>query len=506
MTGKWITKHQERLYMERRNKGENQKLAAAKAGFSIRTAKRIESQKRDATDKKHRAKKNNPKDPFADVWDNDLLPLLEKNPKLQAVTLLHHLQEIYKGQYPDKLLRTLQRRVKTWRAIHGPEKEIIFRQNHPPGWQGLSDFTCGDQLNVTIKGHPFPHLLYHFWLAFSTWEYAFVITGGESYTALAEGLQGALWALGGVPQTHRTDSLSAAYKNLSLSSKEDFTKAYKEFCNHYAMEATRNNKGVKHENGSVEVSHFHLKTRVAQTLMIRGSRDFDSLEAYRSFVNDVVTKHNSRIHHLVKEEKEFLKPLPKFKARDFDVEFIGVPTTSVVTIRQVRYSVPSRLIGTKLKAHIYDDRIDCFLGSEKIISFERLRWKGGTPRLHSINYRHLIHSLMRKPQAFRNYVFRDELFPTFAFKIAWEILDSELDNRTACREYVALLKLASEHEESLISKHLERLIEDKILPVTIELEKMLSIDKPSHDVQVKIKHDDLKSYNKFLSLQTGENQ
>ena len=224
MSGKWITDQQKRIYMERRYKGDNQEIAAAKASFSIRTAKRIDSKKQSKCTQKKESSCN-PRDPFKEVWYCDLLPLLEKNPKLQAVTLLRHLQELYKGKYPDKFLRTLQRRVQKWRAIHGPEKEIIFRQNHPPGWQGLSDFTSGNELNVTINGIDFPHLLYHFWLPFSTWEYAFVITGGESYTALAEGLQGALWALGGVPQTHRTDSLSAAYKNLSKPAQEDVTKA-----------------------------------------------------------------------------------------------------------------------------------------------------------------------------------------------------------------------------------------------------------------------------------------
>jgi len=240
---------------------------------------------------------------------------------------------------------------------------------------------------------------------------------------LAEGLQGALWALGGVPHTHRTDSLSAAYKNLSKQTKEDFTKAYEGFCEHYSMEPTRNNKGVSHENGSVEVSHRHLKSRLDQALMIRGTRDFKSLQEYRDFVDDQVARHNSRIHHLVKEEREFLKPLPKFKTQDFDVDFVRVATTSIVTIRQVRYSVPSKLIGTQLKAHVYDDRIECFLGCTMVINLKRLRWNKGA-RPSSINYRHLIGSLSRKPQAFRNFQYRESLFPAFAFKIAWEHLDN----------------------------------------------------------------------------------
>lgn len=504
MTGKWITNQQKRLYMEKRHHGDSQELAAAKSGISTRSAQRIHSEN-PRKQKENPQAKENPRDPFLDVWETDLTPLLENNPRLQATTLLFHLQDLYASKYHDNLLRTLQRRVQNWKAIHGPEKEIIFRQNHPPGWQGLSDFTHCNDLNVTINSQGFPHLLYHFRLAFSGWEYAFVITGGESYPALAEGLQGALWALGGAPQTHRTDSLSAAYKNLPKSAHQDFTKAYEDFCKHYSMEPTRNNKGVKHENGTIEVSHYHLKNKIDQALMIRDSRDFDSIENYRNFVGEQVTKRNCRIQHLLEEEREFLKPLPKFKTQDFHIESVGVPTTSVITIRQVRYSVPSKLIGMKLKAHIYDDHIECFLGATKVISLKRLRWnKGARPNL--IDYRHLIVGLSRKPQAFRNYRFRDELFPTYAFKKTWEMLDSELDERAACKEYVAILKLAAENQESEISRCLEKLIEAKTLPRASTIEELLSIEKPSSNIKVIVEQRDIKSYNQLLSSQKGENQ
>lgn len=504
MTGKPITKEQKRIFMKNRKQGDSQELAAAKAGFSLRSAKRIETDICLRQPPLSSRKENiNLRDPFQEVWDADLVPLLEKSPHLQAVTLLRYLQDLYEGKYPDKLLRTLQRRVRLWKGVCGPEKEVIFRQNHPPGWQGLSDFTNCNELQVTISGEPFPHLLYHFWLAFSTWEYASVVIGGESFTALAEGLQDALWALGGVPQTHRTDSLSAAYKNRSKETKDDFTKAYDDFCEHYSMEPTRNNKGVKHENGSVEVSHYHLKSRLDQALMIRGSRDFISVEEYRNFVNNHISKHNSRIQHLIEEERKYLKSLPNFKTKDFDMQFVRVATTGIVTIRQVRYSVPSRLIGMQLKAHIYDDHIECFLGCTSVISLKRLRWNRGS-RPASIDYRHLIGTLSRKPQAFRNYQFKDHLYPTFAFKAAWEILDQTLDERSACREYVAILKLAAENEESLISQCLENLIESQNLPRASEIESLLSIKKPSKNVQVTVNHSNLKSYNRLLNQKTGE--
>ncbi|MEX0646856.1 MAG: IS21 family transposase, partial [Balneolaceae bacterium] len=271
-----ITNKRKEYYMNLRNEGDTQELAAAKANISLRSAKRIDKPKPDGCSPNN-PKRGIKKDPFEEVWQLDLVPLLENEPTLQALTLLEDLQEKFPGQYDGNLLRTLQRRVKDWKAINGPEKEVIFRQNHPPGWQGLSDFTDCDELLVTILGKPFPHIYYRFYLAFSHWEYTHVITGGESFPALSEGFQNALFELQGCPLTHRTDSLAAAFKNSGQPTEKDFTDSYEELCANYNIKPTRNNKGVKHENGSVESSHRHFKSKVNQALMLRGSRDFDSL-------------------------------------------------------------------------------------------------------------------------------------------------------------------------------------------------------------------------------------
>jgi hypothetical protein len=223
--------------------------AAARSGFSERTARRI------GTD-----------------------PVL---PSLRATTQLKELQQHHPGRYPDRLLRSLQRRVTHWRATEGPERELIFRQEHPPGLQALSDFTDGSGLGVMLGDEPFVHLLYHFWLAYSGWQYVKVICGDESFTALTEGLQEALWQLGGVPREHRTDRLSAAYRNLAAA--DDEAVRYAEFCRHYDMEPSRNNAGVSHENGSVEAAHGHFKAGLGEALELRGSRDFADLAAYETF-------------------------------------------------------------------------------------------------------------------------------------------------------------------------------------------------------------------------------
>src|SRR3546814_12486307 len=102
-----------------------------------------------------------------------------------------------------------------------------------------------------------------------------------SYGALSEGLQNALWALGGAPREHRSDSLSAAFRNLDASAREDLTHRYDALCRHYRMEPNRNNRGVAHENGAIESAHGHLKAAVRDALLMRGSDAFDRSEERR---------------------------------------------------------------------------------------------------------------------------------------------------------------------------------------------------------------------------------
>mgnify|MGYP000291804718 FL=1 len=230
----------------------SQRIAAARAGFSERTARRLEADPR-LPSQRQSARGRTVPDPLEAVWEPVLLPILERDPAVQAVTLLRHLQMTDPDAFPDdRIRRTLERRVRDWRALHGPERDVIFRQAPEPGRMALSDFTDVGRLGVTIAGVPLEHRLFHFVLAYSGWEHAAVVLGGESFTALAENLQNALWTLGGVPQEHRTDSLSAAYRNLDADAAADVTRRYDAFCAHYGMLASRNNPGEAHENGAVE--------------------------------------------------------------------------------------------------------------------------------------------------------------------------------------------------------------------------------------------------------------
>jgi hypothetical protein len=215
--------------------------------------------------------------------------MLQAAPGLRAVAIFEEMTRRHPDLDPG-VRRTIERRIRAWRAINGPEQEVIFRQVHEPGRMGLSDFTDMADLAVTIAGQPLDHRLYHFRLAWSGFEHAHVILGGESYVALAEGLQNALWALGGAPREHRSDSLSAAFRNLDADARTDLTRRYEALCTHYGMTPSRNNRGVAHENGAIESAHAHLKQAIRDALLMRGTAGFDDLREYRQFIAEVTSR------------------------------------------------------------------------------------------------------------------------------------------------------------------------------------------------------------------------
>jgi len=435
-------------------KKHSQRTAAARAGFSERTARRFNLDPTPPSQRKiHHGR--TVADPLEGFWENDLLPLLEKDSALQAVTLLRHLQSEHPVAFPDdRIRRTLERRVRQWRALNGPERDIIFRQTPEPGYMAQSDFTNADELQITIAGQPFPLLLYHFVMVYSRWEHVGVVLGGESFTALAENLQQALWSLGGVPQNHRTDSLSAAFRNLTVDQREDMTQRYEAFVGHYGMDASRNNRGEAHENGSVESQNRHLKTAVDQALILRGSRDFACIEDYRRFIDMLIARRNKQRAGAIQVEQAHLKPLPQRRTTDFTEIVVPVTRTGGFLVKSIFYSAPSQLIGQRLRVHLYDDRLEAFLGSTLVVTHPRARRRGDGHRVHVINYHHVIHALRRKPQALWSSIYRDSLFPRTEYVEAWKILQRELPRRDACRRMVDLLFIAHEQACEVELAHL----------------------------------------------------
>ena len=431
--------------MERR-RTHTREAAAARAGFSATTGSRIDGDPRLPSQTRPPRGRRRP-DPLAAIWDSEIVPLLESTPSLRPISILGEMLRRH-PEFPVGTRRTLERRVRIWQALHGPEREVIFCQEHPPGQQGLSDFTDASLLGVTIAGERLAHRLYHFRLAFSGWQHAEVVLGGESFVALAEGLQNALWALGGAPHEHRSDSLSAAFRNLDHDATQDQTERYAALCAHYGMTATRNNPGIAHENGVIEASHGHLKQALAQALLLRGSTDFADLPQYRRFVAEVVGRANADRRRALEIERPLLKPLPPLRTTDFEEDLVTVTRNGGFLLRHVFYTTPSRLIGHRLRLRIYDERIECFLGSEPVLILRRGRAPQGrrvrVRTVHVVDYRHVIHALRRKPQALLNLVYRDQLFPRAEFRNAWDALIAAEPPRSACRIMVRLLALAHE--------------------------------------------------------------
>jgi hypothetical protein len=415
-------------------------VAAAQAGISVASAYRMEHDPRLPSVKKTPRERRRP-DPLADIFDAEVVPLLQSAPGIRAVAIFDELRRRHADLAPG-VRRTLERRIRAWRALNGQDREVIFRQTHEAGRMGLSDFTEMGDLGVTVAGVVLEHRLYHFRLVCSGFEHAHVILGGESYVALAEGLQNALWSLGGAPREHRSDSLSAAFRNLDADAREDLTSRYDALCAHYLMEPSRNNRGVAHENGSIESSHGHLKSAVHDALLLRGGVEFADLAAYRRFIDEIVSRKNARNGKRIDAERALLQPLPRERTCDYEETFVHVTSSGGFTLRKVFYTVPSRLIGHRLRVRLYDDRLELLLGATLLMTLERGRGGANGKHGHVVDYHHVIHALRRKPMALLSLVYRDQLFPREAYRRTFDFLREELAERAACKMMVALLSLA----------------------------------------------------------------
>lgn len=415
-------------------------VAAAKAGFSTATGYRLEQDPRLPSQKAVPRERRRP-DPLAALFEAEIVPMLKVAPGLRAVAIFEEMTRRHPDLDPG-VRRTIERRIRAWRAINGPEQEVIFRQVHEPGRMGLSDFTDMADLAVTIAGQPLDHRLYHFRLAWSGFEHAHVILGGESYVALAEGLQNALWALGGAPREHRSNSLSAAFRNLDADARTDLTRRYEALCTHYGMTPSRNNRGVAHENGAIESAHGHLKQAIRDALLMRGTAAFDDLGAYRQFIAEVTSRGNRRNAARIDAERASLRPLPERRTADYEEAIVTVTSSGGFALKKVFYTVPSRLIGHRLRVRLYDDRLDLFVGGTSLMTLPRGRAHPDGKRGHVVDYRHVIHSLRRKPMALLNLVYRAQLFPRDAYRRTFERLLEHMAERPACRIMVELLALA----------------------------------------------------------------
>lgn len=443
------TSEQVRNFMRYR-KTYSLEIAAAKAGMSPNTARKYFRQggrKLPSQNRDYRTRK----DPFADVWEQ-LQEMLNRDEGLEAKTLMQWLLERYPDQFRPTHLRTLQRRVSAWRALHGAEKEVFFPQHIQPGMQSQSDYTWCNKLEITIAGQPFEHMLFHFMLPYSRWEFV-SIAYSESFQSLTEGYSAAVRELGGIAPEHRTDNLAAA---VPIGQRKVFQKRWKDFLSHYGAIPSSNFPNQSNENGSVEKSHDLLKSALDQRLRLRGSRDFSSINAYEEFVQSIVYRRNKDRKQALAIELKLLKQLPRKDWNAPQELFVTVRPWSTISILRGIYSVPSRLVGTRLRALAYADRIELYFGKNLVEEMPRI-----SPGEVAINYRHIIKHLVRKPAAFRNYQYRDELFPTATFRKAYDQLEAAGKED---KEYLKILHVAAMDGQNLVETALTLLFEMKLLP------------------------------------------
>jgi transposase len=445
------------LMLRERKNGKTLEQAAARAGMSVPTARKyLRAAKLPSALKSSRTYLTHP-NPFDADWPW-VEAQLQRDPALQAKTLFTVLCEDHPDRYSTGQLRTFQRHVAKWRALHGSERDVIFEQVHLPGRLAQSDFTHMDDLGVTLAGSAFPHLLFHLVLTYSNVEAA-TICFSESFESLAEGLESCLWQIGGVPQHHRTDNLSAAVQTIAPDGQRTWTDRYTALMHHYGMSPSTNNPGEAHENGDVEQAHFRFKQAVDQALRVRGSRDFVDRTAYATWLQELMRKRNATRHARWSDDLAALRPLPKTPLHPCRELHLVVSRFSTIRVLHNTYSVPSRLIGTTLTVRVRAEVLELYVGTTCALTLPRLSGRFQA----RIDYHHLIFSLIRKPGAFAQYRYRDELFPTTSFRKAYDTLATQQPGR-ADKEYLRVLHLAASTSEADVEAALSLLAESRTAP------------------------------------------
>ena len=412
-------------------------MSALKSGMDRKTAlkylKRPEllSEPRPARDWRTRA------DPLAVIW-REAEPRLRAAPELEAKALFEHLLLVCPEQVQVAQLRTFQRRVREWRLEHGPAPEVIFPQTHSPGEVMQVDWTHAKELGVSIAGRPLDHRFCQGVLPYSNWQWA-TRCQSESLLSLRAGLQGALFRLGKVPKLLQIDNSSAATHQISGEGKRDFNPEFLSLVEHYGLAARTIHVGCPNENGDVESHNGHLKRRLEQHLLLRGTRDFVHEGAYDQFVAEVLTKANGLRTAKVAEELAAMRELPPTRLCEYDEVECQVCSHSTIRVKRVTYSVPSRFIGRRLRARVYEQHLEVYHGAERIAQITR-----APGRQAVIDYRHVIQALLRKPGAFARYHYREELFPSSTYRRAYDRLVEDHGTGPGELEYLRLLKLTAE--------------------------------------------------------------
>ena len=393
-------------------------------------------------------------DPLERIWE-EAARMLAAAPELEATTLFEYFLAQPQSGLEESHLRTFQRRVRQWQAREGAEREMYFAQDRVAGQLMQLDWTHASELKVTIQGQPLDHLFCHCVLPYSNWQWATRCVS-ESFLSLVGGLQKALSQLGKCPECLGTDNSSTATHELEVMAGRGrgFNSDYLELCTHYDLTPMTINIRCPNEHGDVESANRHLKRRLDQHLILRGSRDFASVEAYDLFVEGVIKAANAKRCKALEEELARMRVLPQTRLAEYKEYQPVVSSHSLIRVNKHVYSVPTRLIGHTLRVEYYESRLKVCLGREFLFELPRLRGdRGGL-----VDFRHVIGQLLRKPGAFAGYRHRQALYPSTVFRSAYDRLVSDHGERQGVIEYLQVLKLAAEESvekvEPLLTKQL----------------------------------------------------
>ena len=390
-------------------------------------------------------------DPLAKIWD-EAARMLQAAPELESKALFEHFLARPESGLGPGHLRTFFRRVRQWRATQGPEQEVFFAQERSPGQLLQLDWTHARELAVTIQGEALDHLLCHCVLPYSNWEWATRFVS-ESFLSLVSGLQAALQQLGKCPSHLLTDNSSAATHELEAmpGRSRGYNSDYLELCTHYDLTPLTIHVGCPHEQGDVESQNRHLKRRLEQHLLLRGSRDFGAVEEYDAFVVSVVRAANGPRQKQLTEELACMRPLPETRLAEYREFAPVVSSQSLIRVNRHTYSVPSQLIGHTLRVEQHEARLRVHLGREYLFELPRLRGKQGC----LVDFRHVLPGLLRKPGAFSHYRHREALYPSTTYRQAYDRLVGDHGQRLGVIEYLHVLKLAADQSVERVAEVLQ---------------------------------------------------
>ena len=425
----------------------NMNLGALKAGGDRKTARKyLRSQASpEQLQKPHRWRLR--ANPLAAMWPKASLMLAEA-PELEAKALFEFLAaQPGRGLKPGHI-RTFQRRVRQWRGTAGPEQAVMFSQSRAPGALLEVDWTHPGPLQVTVLGHPLDPLLCHGVLAYSNWQWA-VRCQSESFLSLVAGVQACLTRLGKAPEHLATDNSSAATHAIDAG-KRAYNPDYLDLCAHYDLSPVTINVGCPHEQGDVESANRHLKRRLEPHLLLRGSRDLASVEAYDQFLSTVLEAANAGRQARLMEELAVMRPLPPSRLEEYRDRRVVVSSQSTIRVKNVTYSVPSHLIGQHVRVERYEAELKVFLGRDLVLRLPRQRGDRRT----LIDFRHGVEPLLRKPGAFANDQHGEQLYPAPGYRAAYDHLVADHGERQGVAEYLQVLRVAAEHGVESVAERL----------------------------------------------------